>query len=198
MSPITSYYEAYTEEIPFARRGVAVAIYAPITVLKPEAITIADGVRVDGMTKLEGGLGLDIGRWVHIGSFSHINVGGGSVRIGQGAAICSHAILIAGSNAREGHYMSAAAPEELQIKERSFIRVGEGAFIGCGAIIEPGVTIGDFAIIWPGAVVTHDVPAWEEWAGVPASKIRDRVRPEGSGSDSLAAIRLCHCLSGEV
>lgn len=38
------------------------------------------------------------------------------------------------------------------------ILVRRGASIGAGAIVLPGVTIGEFAMIGAGAVVTHDVP----------------------------------------
>jgi maltose O-acetyltransferase len=41
-------------------------------------------------------------------------------------------------------------------------------FIGMGALILPGVTIGDNAIIGAGAVVTKDVSAGVTVKGVPA------------------------------
>jgi len=46
--------------------------------------------------------------------------------------------------------------------------VKRGASIGAGAIILPGVTIGERAMIGAGAVVTKDVPDGETWAGNPA------------------------------
>ncbi len=48
------------------------------------------------------------------------------------------------------------------------IRIGDQVWIGAGAIINPGVTIGDRAVIASGAVVTRDVPADTLVAGVPA------------------------------
>ena len=46
--------------------------------------------------------------------------------------------------------------------------VEDGASIGSGATILCGVRIGAGAIVGAGAVVTHDVPAGETVAGVPA------------------------------
>ncbi len=46
--------------------------------------------------------------------------------------------------------------------------VQRGASIGAGAVILPGVAIGEFAMIAAGAVVAHDVPAHALVAGVPA------------------------------
>jgi len=52
-------------------------------------------------------------------------------------------------------------------------RVGARASIGAGAVILPGLTIGDDAMIGAGAVITRDVPAGETWVGNPARKIGD-------------------------
>ena len=46
--------------------------------------------------------------------------------------------------------------------------VGEGASIGAGAIICPGVSLGDYAMVAAGAVVTSDVRAHALVRGVPA------------------------------
>jgi acetyltransferase-like isoleucine patch superfamily enzyme len=50
-------------------------------------------------------------------------------------------------------------------------RVGRGASIGSGAVILCGITIGAKATIGAGAVVTHDVPAGQLVAGVPARQL---------------------------
>lgn len=42
-----------------------------------------------------------------------------------------------------------------------------------GAIIMPGVTIGEGAIIGAGAVVTHNIPAWTIAVGSPAKVIKE-------------------------
>jgi maltose O-acetyltransferase len=48
------------------------------------------------------------------------------------------------------------------------IRIGRNVWIGGGALILPGVTIGDDAIIGAGSVVTRDVPAGATVVGNPA------------------------------
>jgi acetyltransferase-like isoleucine patch superfamily enzyme len=52
--------------------------------------------------------------------------------------------------------------------------IEDDVWIACGAIVLAGVTIGRGAIVAAGAVVTRDVPAYEIYGGVPASKISDR------------------------
>ena len=48
------------------------------------------------------------------------------------------------------------------------IHIKKGAWIGAGATILPGVTIGEYAIVGASAVVTKDVGDYEVVAGVPA------------------------------
>ena len=54
------------------------------------------------------------------------------------------------------------------VDEYPVTRVCRGASIGAAAVILPGLTIGENAIVGAGAVVTRDVPAGETWVGNPA------------------------------
>jgi acetyltransferase-like isoleucine patch superfamily enzyme len=58
------------------------------------------------------------------------------------------------------------------------VRVGNNVWIGYGAQILRGVTVGDNAIVGASAVVTRDVPANAVVGGVPARLIRMREAPE--------------------
>jgi UDP-2-acetamido-3-amino-2,3-dideoxy-glucuronate N-acetyltransferase len=49
--------------------------------------------------------------------------------------------------------------------------VKRGATIGANATIVCGITIGEYAFIGAGAVVTHDVPAFALMMGVPARRV---------------------------
>jgi maltose O-acetyltransferase len=55
------------------------------------------------------------------------------------------------------------------------IRIGNNVWIGGGAIVLPGVTIGDDAVIGAGSVVTRDVPAGVVVVGNPA-RVRGDAR----------------------
>src|SRR3974390_368874 len=57
------------------------------------------------------------------------------------------------------------------------IAIGNDVWIGHGAIVLPGRSIGDGAVIAAGAVVTKDVAAYTIVAGNPARLVRLRVSP---------------------
>ena len=55
------------------------------------------------------------------------------------------------------------------------ITIGANAWIAGWAIVLPGVTIGEGAVVGAGAVVTKDVEPWSVVAGNPAKEIKKRV-----------------------
>ena len=52
------------------------------------------------------------------------------------------------------------------------IRIGRDVWIGGGAIVLPGVTIGEGSVVGAGSVVTRDVPPRTIVAGAPARPVR--------------------------
>lgn len=58
------------------------------------------------------------------------------------------------------------------------INIGDDVWIGYGAIILSGISIGQGAVIAAGSVVTHSVPAYAIVAGNPAKTIRYRFDSE--------------------
>ncbi len=107
----------------------------------------------------------DFGRNIHIGRDVFINAGccfqdQGGIHLGDGCLI-GHRVVLATIN-------HVIAPEQRHICRPAPIVIGKLVWIGAGAIVLPGVTIGDHAIIGAGAVVTRSVPAGAIAVGVPA------------------------------
>lgn len=57
------------------------------------------------------------------------------------------------------------------------VLIRQGAYVGTGSTILPGITIGEGAIVAAGALVNRNVPAYTIVGGVPAKVIRE-IRPE--------------------
>lgn len=58
------------------------------------------------------------------------------------------------------------------------VQIGDHAWIGARAVILPGVTIGEGAVMTSGAAVGKDVPSYTIMGGVPTKKISER--PQGT------------------
>ena len=109
--------------------------------------------------------GVDIGRGVEIGYYCLIgNVHPHTVHIADGAVITANCVLLDHDNAL---YYTFGGPVRI-----GDIHIGPRAFIGIGAIIMPGVTVGERAIVAPQSLVKRDVPARTLVAGNPAREIK--------------------------
>ena len=63
-------------------------------------------------------------------------------------------------------------PYERQVLTCKPVTIKQGAWIGAGATILPGVTVGKYAIVGAASVVTHDVPDYVVVVGNPAKVIK--------------------------
>jgi acetyltransferase-like isoleucine patch superfamily enzyme len=111
----------------------------------------------------------DIGEGTWIGPFTHLD-GSGGLRIGAGCDISTGAQIYTHSTARR--CVSARA---YNIVDRASTILGDHVFVGAGAVILMGVTVGNGAVIGAGAVVTGDVAPYTVVAGVPARTIANVV-----------------------
>lgn len=169
----------WSQELPFAVsiRWPGAAVFEHVLILDAERVAIAPGARVDSFGKIEGGQGVHIGACAHIGSFCSINIGGGQVWIGDHVGVGSGARILGGSNMPGTLSMSAASPADMQHVIRKATRIERYAFVASNAVVMPGVTIGEGAVLGAGGVATKDIPPWTIWGGVPARYIKDRERP---------------------
>ena len=73
---------------------------------------------------------------------------------------------------------SAGHPIEPHLRKREMqfnadIHVGNNVWIGAGAILLPGVTIGDDTVIGAGSIVTKDIPSGVVAVGNPCRILRE-------------------------
>jgi acetyltransferase-like isoleucine patch superfamily enzyme len=70
--------------------------------------------------------------------------------------------------------------------------IKKGASIGASATILPGITIGEYALIGAGSVVTKNIPAYSLWYGNPA-KFHGYICKCGNKQVSLENCNNCDC-----
>lgn len=104
---------------------------------------------------------LKIGNNVYINSNSLLMARGG-ITIEDDVLIAANVQLL--SNNHDEY--------ERQILTCKPIHIKKGAWIGAGASILPGVTIGKYAIVGAGAIVTKDVGDFEVAVGIPAKVVK--------------------------
>ncbi len=122
--------------------------------------------------------GVTIGSHVFIGTEVFIDdAEPEGVVIDDNVTIIARASLLAHS-----YYPHHLSPHFAEAADRRGLHIRKGAYIGLGAILLPGVTVGEEAVVGAGAVVTHDVPPRAVVAGQPAQLIRSLARD----ADSLA------------
>lgn len=127
------------------------------------------GKPIDGTFGLFPPFYSDFGKNITIGKNVFINAcccfqDQGGITLGDGSLI-GHRVVLATIN----HGFS---PEERSSCRPAPIVIGRNVWIGSGAIVLPGITIGDNAIVAAGAVVTRDVAADSVVAGTPARFMR--------------------------
>lgn len=116
-------------------------------------------------------------RGVKIGKKSHVARGvilddrnPDLIEIGDGVAITSGVMILCHQRDLSDYHPGMYAMH-CPFKERRVV-VEDGAHIGIGSIIMPGVTIGKGAIIGAGSVVTKDIPPYCVAVGAPAKIIK--------------------------
>ncbi len=126
--------------------------------------------------------GAVVGRDCNIGDHAFVEAGakiGNGVTIKNGVAVWEGVTIgdfaFLGPNAVFTNDLRPRSPRfpggRIRYQTKAWVsktRVGTGASIGANATVVCGVTIGKFAMIGAGAVVTHDVPAHTLMLGVPA------------------------------
>jgi len=159
----------------------------PFQQIAPD-VKLGKDVRIYGFTNL---YGCEIGDEVKIGAFVEIQKG---VKIGNRCKISSHSFICEGVTLEEevfvGHnvtFINDRYPRAtngnggLQTEaDWECVRtlVKRGASIGSGATLLCGVTIGEYALVGAGSVVTKDVPRGAVVAGNPARVMKSVPKKE--------------------
>jgi acetyltransferase-like isoleucine patch superfamily enzyme len=143
--------------------------------------------------KIEPGGQVRFGRFVWIGDGTKIRCHEGVVEIGEKTVMGQECTISAYQHVRIGEQCVIAdramfidfdhgvveveRPIRLQGIYKRDVEVGNNVWIGYGACILRGVSVGDNSVIGTNAVVTKDVPANAIVGGVPARIIRMREVP---------------------
>ncbi len=111
-----------------------------------------------------------IGKNTQINGGDFLTKKGGMIKIGDNCMISYDVVMRTDMH----NYSDIDIPMINQGVKTANIVIGNDVWIGQGAIVMPGVTVHDGAVIGARAVVTKDVPEYCVVAGVPAKIIKKR------------------------
>ena len=129
----------------------------------------------------------EIGEGCYIEPPLHANWGGKHVHFGKNVYCNFNLTLVDDTHIFVGDYTmfapnvvvaTAGHPILPELRERAFqynmpVHIGRNCWIGAGALIMPGVTIGDNTVIGAGSVVTRDIPSNVVAVGNPCRVMRE-------------------------
>jgi acetyltransferase-like isoleucine patch superfamily enzyme len=152
--------------------GRKTVIYRPMLISNADCIEIADHVSIRDGVRLEAVRdpfgrtpSLTIGPNTLIEQGVHI-VCHNRVTIGRDVSIAGRCAIVDVTHpfreVNTGNIGAHIANDD------SFVEIGNGVFLGYGAVVLPNVRIGERAVIGANSVVTRDVPAFAIVAGNPA------------------------------
>jgi acetyltransferase-like isoleucine patch superfamily enzyme len=140
------------------------------------------------------GAQIELGRWSWLGHGTKIRCHEGRVSVGAKTVMGQECTISAFKSVKIGRecviadrvmfidfdhgVVEVERPIRLQGIYKRDVDVGNNVWIGYGACILRGVTVGDNAVIGTNAVVTKDVPPNAVVAGLPAKIIRMRPTPK--------------------
>ena len=160
----------------FKRVGRNCVIYRPMIINNADCIElgdrvyIRDGVRLEAIRDPYGRIpSLTIGSNTNIEQGVHI-VCHNRVKIGRDVSITGRCAIV--DTTHPYHDVNSGKVGDLIADDDSFVEIGDGAFLGYGAVVLPNVRIGRRAVIGANSVVTHDVPDFAVAAGAPAKLIK--------------------------
>lgn len=148
------------------------------------AVELGDRVHIHQDTCIETGDGgsVKIAAKTHIQPRCQFSAYKGSIEIGRGVQIAPNCAFYP-----YNHGIAPDAPiQQQQLQTKGKIAIEDDAWLGCGVIVLDGVRIGKGAVIGAGAVVNSDVPDGAIATGVPARVVntRSNLAPPRSQSET--------------
>jgi len=160
--------------------GHGVKIYPLAKIVNPEVIEVGDNTVIDDFTFVNGGKGIKLGRYIHLGLFTSI-IGGGELIAGDYVVFSNGCRIITGTDTyRDGRRMSTSLPPEQRSQLNEIMRGGiiieKDAFLGANVVVHPNVRIGEGAIVGSNSLVVRDVEPWTINVGNPCRVIGKRPK----------------------
>jgi acetyltransferase-like isoleucine patch superfamily enzyme len=144
--------------------GAGAIVHPPLDIDGRERVSVGDSTYVLSHARIV------------VGPDAHVSIGSRTY-LGRDLVIVAHAAVeigddVMGSDRLLFADVSVVPGGERQLTEPRPVRIGDGVFLGTGAMVLAGVTVGEGSLVGAGAVVVSDVPPRSVVGGNPARVLR--------------------------
>lgn len=134
-------------------------------------------VRIDDFAVLSAGAGgIEIGSYVHVGTFSLL-IGRGRITMADFSGLSARVSIYSSSDDYTGeHLTNPAVPEEFTGVKHADVSLGRHVIVGAHTVILPGAVLEEGVAVGAQSLVRGHCEAFNTYSGVPARRIAARSR----------------------
>lgn len=165
------------ERLGFASVGDNVNISDRASFYNCANISIGNNVRIDDFCVLSAGVGgISIGNYIHVAVYASL-IGAGKITLSDFSNISSRVSIYSSSDDYSGVTMTnPMVPSQFTGVTNADVFVGRHVIVGSGSIILPGVVMEEGVAVGALSLVEQNCSAFCIYAGIPAKKIKNRMR----------------------
>jgi len=161
----------------FATIGSDVLISDKASIHGAARIELGDHVRIDDYCVLSAGEeGIRFGSYVHVACQCTL-IGKARIELEDFSGLSARVAVYSSSDDYSGAGMTnPTVPQEFRRVTDAAVRIGRHVIIGAGAVILPGVDIGEGAAVGALTLVTKSLEPFRIYSGIPARRVGERSR----------------------
>ncbi len=163
------------EAMGFAQLGQNVRISDKASIYEAEKMEIGDNSRVDDFCVVSGRIVM--GRNVHIAPLCLVAGGNPGIVFEDFVGLAYHAQVFSQSDDYSGATMiNPTIPSDYKAEVGIPVYLGRHSIVGAGAVITPGVVLGEGTAVGALSLVLKSTEPWSIYAGTPARRVKARSR----------------------
>ena len=167
--------ENQLQQLGFKSLGKNVKVSDKASIYNYDQIEIGDNSRIDDFCILSGNI--KIGKYCHITPMCLIAGGEHGVDIADFCTLAYGVKVFSQSDDYSGESMvNSLIPKKYKNEYFAQVTINQHVIIGAGAVIFPGVSLGEGSSIGSMSLVLKSTQAWGIYVGVPAKRIKERSK----------------------
>lgn len=159
--------------------GENIFVHKSVILINPEKIVIGNNVRIDCLSILSGGQGIEFGNYIHIASNVQLTASGGKIILEDFSAISSKSTVFTSTDDYiDGYLTNPMIPLKYKKLTNGSVILRKHALVGANTVILPNVELGEGCTIGALSLVKNNIDPYGVAVGNPAKikKYRNKER----------------------